>query len=252
MKYGACLCTLVLAAGLARAESLEEVEKKLLAAHAQLQSYSARMQHRERLEMSGTDYMATEVTGTIEWMRKGDKILYRLDMSGTVTQKFGEAEPQVIGQTSTLVSDGTHYFTLAEQLGHRRFIKQKVDTTVNGDIRSIIDIVKADNSIALAPDDKVEGAECHVIELTPKDPPGDDDPIHKTLLYFRKDIGLNVKVVSRNKAGKTVYDRTLVDLKINPSIEPSRFVLERPADVELTDLTDVTDAPPSSPPAQTP
>ena len=73
------------------------------------------------------------------------------------------------------------------------------------------------------------------------------NPIHKTLIYFRKDNGLNVRVLSRNKDGKDVYDHTLVNLKTDVPIDAARFVLHVPPGVEVTDLTGIEDTP--KPPA---
>lgn len=234
----------------ARAETMEEVEKKLMEAHAKLDSFVARIKHDEHVNLTGTDFMASKVTGTAEWMRKGDKILYRMEIAGKATQNFGGNE-QTAEQTSILVSDGTLYYTYAEQLGQKRFIKQKVDNSINGDIRSVLDIVRADNNFKLGADDKVDGADCYVVEVTPKIPPSDDNPIHITLIYFRKDNGLNTRVVSKNKDGKTVYDHSLVDLKTGVKIDASQFVLHKPDGVELTDLTEA-DEPHRPVPAEPP
>jgi len=246
-----CMLLLVSSAFL-RAETMDEAEKKLMEAHAKLQSYTARLKHVENVPLTGTDFMASDVDGTIEWKRKGDAILYRLELNGTSTQKFGDNE-QKAQQTSTLVSNGKMFYTFAEQMGQKRFIKQKSDSSINGDIRSVLDTVREENDFRLAADEKVDGADCYVIEVTPKIPPSDDNPVHKTLIYFRKDNGLNVRVLSRNKAGKDVFDNTLLDLKTNVPIDASRFVLHPPPGVEITDLTGIDDSPkPPNPDAQTP
>ena len=249
MRRHAFFATILVLPCLCRAESMEEVEKKLLEAHAKVKSYTATIRHVEHVPLTGTDFMASKVDGTVEWMRKGDVILYRMEIEGTTTQKFGENESKG-QQISTFVCDGEMFYTYAEQLGQKRFIKQKKDTSINGDIRSVLDTVRVDNDFKLGPDEKVEGADCYVIEVTPKVPPSDDNPIHKTLIYFRKDNGLNVRVVSRNKPGKDVYDHTLVNLKTDVPIDAARFVLKAPPGVEVTDLTAVDDTPKS--PADTP
>jgi len=225
----------------ARGETIEEVEKKLLEAHAQLKSYTANIKHKERVELTGEDFMSSNVSGSVEWMRKGSAYLYRMEIVGTSIHMIGGKE-QKTDQSSVLVSDGTFFYTFAEQLGQKRYIKQKVDNSIIGDIRSVLDTVRSVNNFKLGTDEKVEGADCYVIEVTPKTPPGDDNPIHITLIYFRKDNGLNVRVLSRNKDGKDVYDHTLVDLKTGVSIDASRFVLHPPYGVEVTDLTDIEDA----------
>ncbi len=244
---------ILLSGAVARAETMDEVEKKLLEAHAKLQSYTARLKLVENVPLTGTDFAASDVDGTIEWKRKGDAILYRLEITGTSTQKIGANESKS-EQTSTFVSDGKLFYTFAEQMGQKRFIKQKTDTSINGDIRSVLDTVRVDNDFKLAADEKVDGADCYVIEVTPKRPPSDDNPVHKTLIYFRKDNGLSTRVLSRNKAGKDVFDNTLLNLKTDVTIDASRFVLHVPPGVEVTDLTGIEDTPkaPAPDPKQKP
>lgn len=231
-----------------RADTMEEAEKKLLEAHGKLKSYTSTIKHVEHVPLTGTDFMASDVDGTIEWMRKGDAILYRLELTGTSTQKFGENENKT-EQTSTFVSDGKFFYTYAEQMGQKRYIKQKPDTSINGDIRSVLDTVRADNTFKLAPDEKVDEADCYVVEVRPKTPPSDENPLHVTFIYFRKDIGLCVRVMSKNKDGKTVYDHVVHNIKTNVSIDAARFVLNPPAGVEVTDLTNIEDKPTEAKPA---
>lgn len=241
-KRWVSLGLVLLFAPVACAESLDEVEKKLLDAHGKLQSYKARFKRVENVPLTGTDFMASDVNGTLEWKRKGDAILYRMEFTGTSTQKLGPKESKT-EQTSTFVSDGSMFYTYAEQMGQRRFIKQKSDTSINGDIRSVLDTVRMDNHFNLTNDDKVDGADCHVIEVIPKMAVSDDNPVHKTLIYFRKDIGLCVRVVSSNKFGKDVFDHQILDLKANVPIDASQFVLPPPPGVEVTDLTGIDDPP---------
>lgn len=252
-NLGLMVGVLTVSALTVRAETMEEVEKKLLEAHGKLHSYIARIKHDEHVPLTGTDFMASKVSGSALWMRQGDKILYRMEISGTATQNFG-GKDQKAEQTSILVSDGTLFYTYAEQLGQKRYIKQKVDNSINGDIKSVLDIIRADNNYKLGADEKVEGSDCYVVEVTPKTPPSDDNPIHITLIYFRKDNGLNVRVVSKNKDGRTVYDHMLSDLQTGVSIDPARFVLNQPPGVELTDLTEVDEpqkpVPADQPPAR--
>ncbi|MDO8629519.1 MAG: hypothetical protein Q7R41_03410, partial [Phycisphaerales bacterium] len=74
------------------AESIEEVEKKLIDAHSKLRSYTARLKDVEDIPLTAGDYMKSNTDGTVEWMRKGDTILYRMEIKGTSAQKFGASE----------------------------------------------------------------------------------------------------------------------------------------------------------------
>jgi len=230
------------ASAAASAETLEEVEKKLIDAYSKLKSYTARLKEAEDIPMAAGDYTKSDTQGTVEWMRKGDKILFRMEISGTSTQKYGTSESKG-QQSSTLVCDGEMFYTLGEQAGQKRFIKQKRDSSIDGDFRTMLDMVRTENDVKLLADAKVDGAECIVVEITPRAKPADDDPIHKNLAYFRKDIGLNVKVASFNKDGKEIFSHTLLDLKTDVAIDSARFVLKAPDGVEITDLTGLDEKP---------
>lgn len=229
------------------AESIEEAEKKLVDAHSKLRSYTARLKDVEDFPLTAGDYMKSDTDGTVEWMRKDDKILYRMEIKGTSAQKFGATESKA-EQTSTFVSDGEMFYTLGEQLGQKRFIKQNRDSSINGDFRTMLEMVRKGNDVKLIADDKVDGAECFVVEITPKARPADDDPIHKTLAWFRKDIGLCVKVASYNKDGKEVFSHILLGMKVDVPIDAGRFVLKAPDGVEVTDLTALDEKPTTTSP----
>lgn len=229
------------------AEPIEEVEKKLVDAHSKLRSYTARLKDVEDFPLTAGDYMKSDTDGIVEWMRKGDTILYRMEIKGTSAQKFGATESKA-EQTSTFVSDGEMFYTLGEQLGQKRFIKQNRDSSINGDFRTMLETVRRDNDVKLVADDKVDDAECFVVEITPKAKPADADPIHKTLAWFRKDIGLCVKVASYNKDGKEVFSHILLGMKVDVPIDVGRFVLKAPDGVEVTDLTTLDEKPTTTSP----
>ena len=231
------------------AETIEEVETRLLEAYSNLQSFSARLKDVEDVPLTAGDYMKSDTDGTVKWMRKRDKILYRMEIKGRSSQKFGANENNV-EQTSTLVCDGELFHTLGEQLGYKRYIKQKPDSSINGDFRSMLDMVRKDNNVRLVPDEKIDGADCYVVEITPKVKPADDDPMFRTLAWFRKDIGLSVRVASFNKSGKEVHSHTLLDLKINVPIDAAQFVPPPvPEGVEVTDLTGIDENPTTNAPS---
>ncbi len=233
----------LVASSTARGDSIEEVEARLLEAYSKLQAYTARFKDVEDIPLTAGDYMKSDTDGSVEWMRKEGKILYRMELKGTKSQKFGTNESRV-EQTTTLVCDGDLFHTVGEQLGYKRYVKQKRDSSINGDFRTMREMVRQDNTVRLVSDDKIEGADCYVAEITPKTKPADDDPMHKTLAWFRKDIGLNVRAASYNKDGKEVQSHTLLDLKINVPIDAAHFVPPPvPEGVDITDLTGIEENP---------
>ncbi len=224
------------------AQTLEEAEKQLQEAFAKLQSYTARLRETNDLPLSGGDYMKSETTGSVVWKRKGDLILYRMEIEGTTTQRHGGKETKVT-QTSTLVSDGELFYTLGEQLGQKLFIKQRRDSSIDGDLRSMMKQVEASSNVKRLADEKLDGDDCCVFEIIPRQQPEDADPIHRTVAWFRKDLGINVRVATFNKDGKETFSHRLLDIKLNEPIDAARFVLKPPPDAEIRDLTSLDDKP---------
>ena len=62
-------------------------------------------------------------------------------------------------------------------------------------------------------------------------------PQRKMVFFFRQDIGLMVRMVSHNEAGKPVTTMTYGDIKLDVDIEPGRFVFKAPEGVEVLDLS---------------
>ena len=86
-------CLLVLGIGAsARGESVEEVQKKLVESHGKLKSYTCKSKTVQNLDMGQGNKMQSDYAGTIEWMRKGDKFLYRTELKGNVVQNMGGQE----------------------------------------------------------------------------------------------------------------------------------------------------------------
>jgi outer membrane lipoprotein-sorting protein len=155
-----------------------------------------------------------------------------MKMSGT--QKFSDQEIK-IEQTMTMISDGEFSYTVTDDKGQKSAYKQKVDASMNEDPKTTIETMKEEYTLKLLPDEKVDGADCIVIEGTSKQKEG--DPMVKQILYFRKDCGLNVKMVGRDASDKAVFTHEVSDVKLNTEIPADRFVFKKPDGVEMIDLT---------------
>lgn len=219
--------------GLARGETTEEVEKKIVEAAGQLKSYTAQSKSVQDMDMGNGMTSKSEMTATIEWARKGDKSLYRSEMKGTMVQKVGDQEMKNESNTM-IVSDGDFLYSVAETMGQKMAMKLKADPLATGAPKEMLASLKQDSDVKVLPSAKVDGRDCFVLEATPKQAAG---PIVKTTFYFCKQTGIAVKTVSADKSGKAVMTNTLSDIKVNTEIDPKRFVFEAPAGVTVQDLT---------------
>jgi len=102
--------------------------------------------------------------------------------------------------------------------------------------------------VKVLPDEKVDGQECFVLEVTAKSelgvPPGG-----RQVSYFRKDIGVNVKAVSFDPDGRQLFTTTVTDVKVGVDIKPERFVFKAPEGVEVVDMSQMQPAAAASEPA---
>lgn len=218
----------------ARGDGIDDVEKKLVDAHAKVKSLSCRMKMTEHVELGEGIEINSTNDGTVEWMKKGDKVLYRSDAKSSSMQKFGGQEVKTEAET-TIIADGEFYYELSAQGGQTFVRKDKPPTTLAGSAKGILDALRPDHELKVLPDDKLEGAECFVLEVTPKKP--DDNPMSKMVVYFRKDCGVNVKTVGHAVSGKPMYTMLASDIKLNPDLKPDRFQFKMPENAEVEDLT---------------
>jgi outer membrane lipoprotein-sorting protein len=159
-------------------------------------------------------------------------------MKGAAVQSFGGQENKT-EMSVTMICDGDSMYTLSTQMGQTMATKQKPDASLGGDLKKYFEDIIAKHNVKVLPDEKIDGEACFVIEATPKDPAAAAS-IAKTIMYFRKDIGINVKMVGMDKDGKEVFSNISSDFKINSDIAADRFVFKAPEGVQVMDMTGST------------
>lgn len=220
------------------AETVEEVHTKLNDAYAKLRSYSAKTETTQDFAIDRAKFDGRHA-GNIKWMRKGAKIMSRAEQRGQMTQKF---EDQVhTAKSSTLtICDGDFYYTIAEssgtgnESGTKSATKQKVDPAALTDAMSIITTQKIDYLLQVLADETVDGADCFVIEGTPKE--AGKLPFASTVLWFRKADAIMVKMIEKDKDEKEVYSFVLSNINVNEDIPTDQFKFTAPEGVEVMDM----------------
>ncbi len=232
---------LVLMAGLvlgwtlpvAVADELEKVEKKLTAAWKKHKSMTAKFTMVMKMEQPGfTAESKTE--GSQEVMKKGDQLLFHLEMTSSTVQKVGDQETKTEAKVTT-VSDGTYAYALSEMMGRKMAVKTKVDPQSVGDPEATFKSLREDYTLKLLPEETVDGKKVFVIEATPKQaqPTG----ASKKVYYFLQDDGVLLKFVASDQAGKPMTTMTYSDIKFDVKIDPQRFVFKAPEGVQVIDQT---------------
>lgn len=223
----------------ALAESVDDAIKKLDESFAKLKSFTMKMQMEQKSEGNRTD-----AKGTMEFARKDGKDFSRTDMDMTTEMK-GEGMDLKMVMKSQQISDGQFSWSYIEYLdGPQKGMKQAFKNAYQGQMMSAKSL-KEMGELKLLPDEKVDGADCYVIEAAMKHAPGTTQ-----VNYFRKADGIAAKAVT-NKDGKPIGTMTMTDIKINADIPADRFVFKAPEGVQVQDMTNPS-APSTPVPAPTP
>ena len=211
--------------------SLEEAEKNIVDRYSSIQSLAATMTNEESQEAQGKQ-VSVIITRQIEWTRKGKGFLYRAQTQTKTTQTDARGR-STREFSSTTVSDGERVVQLTEQDGSVSAIQRKADVTVTPDLRAMFEQLRKDSTLKRFPDVKVGMDDCYAIQVVPKEKKGLD--ILQTMIYFRKDIGLDVRTVVYGKENREIFTSTTTNVRLNPSLTPDRFVVILPDGVELID-----------------
>jgi outer membrane lipoprotein-sorting protein len=232
LRILSAVCVVLFPAAVLAGDTLESVEKNIAEKWTALSSMSAKMTMVSEMDMGGQK-VSMKAVSTFEYMKEDGKELYRQEM--TSEQKFGAGEGTK--SAATYVDDGEFLWVLQEQMGNKMVMKQKTGQMQGnaGGEKMLKDLHERLN-LKLLPDKEVDGADCHVIEGTPKKAA----PMRpaKELYYFGKDHGLLAKMVGMDADGKETMTLTFSDLEIDPDLDPERFVFEVPEGAQVMDMTE--------------
>ncbi len=240
----ATICCLVVVSGAMASESLDEIEKKLNAAYAKLTSFSSDMQTRQNIQMDQMS-MKMDVKGQMKWMRKGDKILFRMEQKGKSEQNFGgQANTQDID--TFMVCDGDYMYTVSDMMGQKTAMKMKADAKMAGDTTQMFAGMKDMGEVTVAGDDKFDGQDCYCILVTMTPQPG--NPMASQKFWFRKDIGMMVKMVAMDDKGAEVMTTTSTNINTGANFNEADFKFVAPEGVNVMDMSNMGQAQPQTTP----
>lgn len=213
--------------------SMEEAEKELSASFVKIQSGTAKTTTTQDFTLSTGQRIQSESVAKVAWMRKGDAILYRSDVTATQSQAGGgEIDMKSEGNWSS-VHDGEYFYVVSSQHGQTHAAKHRPDPAQFGEPKAVLANLRQNFKIERMPDAKSDGFDCFVFELTPLLP--EQSPTAHTTSYFRKDVGLNIKNVGFDKDGRQAFVSTTTDIEVNVPVSAERFVFVPPAGIEVQD-----------------
>jgi outer membrane lipoprotein-sorting protein len=213
------------------ADEVDDVMKKVAEAAKKLKSFSCKMETKTSMEMGGGNFTRSEMTGTTEVVRRGEKTYMRTEIKGETLMNFGGQE-QKMDSKSLIVSDGEFTWTESEAMGQKNVIKTKAEEAAP---EAQIEALRKDHNVKLLPEQKVDGNECYVLEATPKQP-SMGGPTRMVMMMCKK-TGLTLKTVGYDGDGKEMMTVLMKDVKIDPDLSADRFKYSPPSGVEVMDMT---------------
>lgn len=214
------------------ADTLESVEKTIIARSRDVSSLQFDM--KTVADYSSAQFSFTQNSqGRYEYLKKGDKMLYRIESKDRSVTKTGETE-KATDSATTIIFDGSFLYSLRDTDGKKSATKQKAPNSGWFADQAYFDTMKRSYDLKLLPDETVEGRAVYVIEAKGK---AVGAPPTSTIMYHDKETGLAIKTVTKDGSGKVTSTSTFSNLNINPPISPDRFTFELPPGVELVDLT---------------
>ncbi|MFO0840089.1 MAG: hypothetical protein U1D55_16400 [Phycisphaerae bacterium] len=215
------------------ADTLEDVEKKLVAAAEKLTSFQAKMRSVQDMAM-GEVTNKSRIEGQYEYVRKDGKALYRMEAKTSGVIEMKGAEPQKMDGNTMVVCDGEYAYTYNEAMGQKMAFKMKSDPKMSVFVdKQFLSMLKKDHDLTLMPDEKIDGKDCWVVQAVPKKP----EMIEKFVYYFQKETGIGLKTIGKDKAGKDITVTELSDVKMNVTIPADRFVFKAPEGVTVQDMS---------------
>jgi outer membrane lipoprotein-sorting protein len=215
-------------------ETIDTVEKKIIELFDQYDSITYKVSMTLNANIGGMT-MTSKGEGTSEYMKKGDKTLFRQDMAINTENPMNPDQPST--SNNTIICDGEFAYTLQQRGSIRQAFKRNiadVDSAPGG--KMMFDYLNKHGDLKLLPSEKINGQEVYVIEVTLKQTNPMGIPA-KRKRYISKSTGLPAKLEMFGPDGKPMLTITMSDVKINPKTDPSRFVFKAPEGVEVIDLT---------------
>ena len=214
-------------------DELPAVEKKIVEAWGKHKSVTAKVTAETRMDM-GISVTSGKGTGTFELVRRDGKLYARTELASKFVRKIGDEE-QKLDQSMLIIVDGEFGYTYSEFAGQKTARKMQISPKMTGDPKALFEFLRKSHDVKLMPEQTIDDRKTYVIEASPK--AGAVIPQRKTIYHFRQDIGLMVKVVAHDDAGKPMTTMTYSDIKLNLDINPARFVFKAPEGVQVLDLS---------------
>lgn len=225
------------------ADTLEQVEMKLIETIERHRNWRYRYEHENVLD--GTRWWE-KMEGTVEYQRVPEGgYLYRMERRFRSYKKDDAGQEHRIEGEFVAVCDGKHIYNYQEINGERRALRFSLDAFPDPcDYRAMFAAQRQGHTLRLLPDGEIDGEPVYVIESVPLD--RRNTGAARTVWYFAKRHGLTVRNVTEDILGAPTQTATASDFRFDSDIPRSRFEFRPPPGVEIQDANPPASAPPST------
>lgn len=239
-RLSVCVLAVIFAGAMTvAAADLADVQKKIIDAWAGTKSVSAKVEKKMDMVAGNGNRIRSEGKGTYEMARDGNTTRFRLETESETAIRIKDSEKDMkLPNKALIVDDGEWLYSLQSAMGRPNAFKEKSagarrDPAIN-DRKALFDLLARDNELKLGEDKRVGGADCYILEATPK--PGKTSGPHAKILYaFAKDSGMLTKIAKIDAKGDEIESELYADAKVNEPIDAKRFVFEAPEGVQVRD-----------------
>lgn len=244
MRLFAGLTPVIFLSSAAIADTLEEVEKKIVEKMNALTGFECHSISKQ--DMTSPARMKGEQDSTIKAMKKDGKWHTRIESKSKMTMDAGGQQQNMDG-SMLMINDDKFTYMFSENNGQKSCMK-----SANAGSQFILDesmwkSMHENFNIKLLPDDSVDGRSCWVIEMSPKQTtPG----MTNMITWYDKDHGFGIKSIGKDETGKTVMESITKDIKVNQTYPADAFVFNCPDGVQMMDMTQMGQTPAETTEAQ--
>ncbi len=214
-------------------EKLDALEKEIAAKWKKVNSMTAKVNMAMEMER-GAMKMKTTMKATVEYLRKGEIMLSRMEGEAEMVMDMG-GQKNTMNTPMLTVSDGEFTHALIEQMGQKMCVKTKADAdSTTG--AAMFKLLREESDLTVADDEEVDGEKCWVVHGKPKTATQPGQPV-KMAYYFRQKDGAMVQKLGYDATDKQVMTATYSEIKFNEKIDPKRFEFKVPEGVQVMDRT---------------
>lgn len=223
----------------AETRELSEIEKELGPRWDKISTYTAKIEMKGEATQGPTK-VKMQGKGTLEGMKKNEKMLYRLELDQTI--HMGDTE---MPNKMLVVATGDQMFTETSMMGQTMVFKAKPDQqaqTVPGGGRESFKQLRANYDITVLPDETINDEPVYVLEMRPKEKveqepqsPANSPKFEKSRLYISQKTGFPLKMLMFDEGETPIMSLKYKDYTIDPKLDPARFEYTPPPGAMVMD-----------------